>query len=373
MAPEALPRACRIGEQAFWLAEVEAGHAPQVEALFAQAFGAPPPPGWYQWKYGRDGLQGRAVGLWDESGRLIAHYAGFPRPLLWYGRPLAGIQIGDVMVAPHLRGLLSRRGPFFQVCSAFFTHWVGKGRPYALAFGFPHARAIRLGVSLGLYEVAGQMTAIAWPAEHRRLPLGWRYEVLTGIATPPRVMNVARPVPSPLAPPPAGEGRFKSRYATFTPNGATSRLIRLAARAWQNQAAQSQKHILGVRDADYLLRRYLRRPDVHYHYLSCRRWVYGQNAVAILKHEGQSVRWLDFIGPDSALPATVAAVCCHAAQAGLDRIEAWASQKSLATFQALGAAVGDVAAHIALAARSDCRHEAILRDGWWLAGDTDFL
>jgi len=145
----------RIGNARYVLREVGPADTAGVLALFSRAFGTVPPAGWHAWKYGSEGLQGRAMGLWADDGRLVAHYAGFPRRMLWHGNPVEAIQIGDVMVAPEVRGLLSRRGPFFQVCSAFFDQWVGPGRSFALAFGFPSDRAIRLGMALG--EAAGDL------------------------------------------------------------------------------------------------------------------------------------------------------------------------------------------------------------------------
>ncbi len=329
-----MPREFTLGEVRYLLRTVEPEDAPDVVALFTRVFGAPPPEGWYAWKYGAEGLQGRAVGLWDENGRLFAHYGGTPRHLLWHGKPVAAVQIGDVMVAPEARGLLSRRGPFFQVCSAFFGQWVGGGKPFALAFGFPNVRHLRLGVKLGLYHDLGAITTAQWGAGKNRLPFGWR-AVEIDVRTP--------------------------------------EFDRIIERAWRQQAEEGKDRILGGRDPDYVRRRYALRPGVTHHYIACRRWGTGSTAVAIVRQEGETLRWLDFIGPSKRLSATAGAVRLFADKLGATVVETWASSASALDLHRAGAAIGPEAARFALARASLCQADVLTRDGWWLAGDTDFL
>lgn len=330
---DCLSRPCRIGDALFSLREVGAGETAAVLALFARVFGYAPPPGWYEWKYGASGLQGRAMGLWAEDGRLVAHYAGFPRSVLWQGRSIEAIQIGDVMVAPELRGILSRRGPFFQVCDAFFGKWVGSGRPFSLAFGFPNARAMRLGVALGLYRDLGPIHRLVWPAGRLRLPLGWRVT------------------------------EIEPGCATFT---------RLAEFAWQRMAKERRLEVIGLRDAAHWRTRFAARPATPYLFLALRR-PFGSPALVILRQEGEIVRWLDFAGPRAALPAAVAAARRFAAAAGASRVEAWASRAAFDELTGCEAQEAGPAAHYAVALASSCPIDTLAQSGWWLAGDTDFL
>lgn len=329
-----MPREFSLGEARYLLRTVEPEDAPDVVALFTRVFGTPPPEGWYAWKYGAEGLQGRAVGLWDEDGRLVAHYGGTPRHLLWRGSPVAAVQIGDVMVAPEARGLLSRRGPFFQVCSAFFEHWVGLDKPFALAFGFPNMRHMRLGVKLELYHDLGVIAAAHWNAGTNQLPFGWRAVEI----------DVRAP-----------------------------EFDRIIERAWREQAEEGNDRILGVRDSDYVRRRYVRRPGLIHHFLMCKRWAFGPTAVAIVRQEGGTLRWLDFIGPRQSLPAAAGSVRLFAAKVGATVVETWASCASAPDLQTTGAAIGPEAARFALARASLCQADVLTRNGWWLAGDTDFL
>jgi hypothetical protein len=274
------------------------------------------------------------LGLWDEDGALVAHYAGFPRRLLWHGQPVDALQIGDVMVAREERALFIRRGPFFQVCAAFFEAWVGTDKPYALAFGFPNERHLRLGVRLGLYRNLGFIDTFSWLAGTRGLPWTWRATAL-----------------NPDCP-------------TFE---------QVVTQAWQWQAAENCSGVLGVRDSAYLRARYMNRPGITHHLIHVARRGYGPAAVAVARPAGTTLRWLDFIGPRSALAATAAALQRLAARLGLEQVETWASSAAQVDMLASGAEVAGTAAHFALAPVSVCPDETLGSRGWWLAGDTDFL
>ncbi len=325
----------RLGEQTYAIRSLAAADGDAVRALFAQVFGHTPTQQWYAWKYGADGLQGKAVGLWDAAGRLIAHYAGFPRQLSWHGKTVAAIQIGDVMVAPHARGLLTRRGAFYQVCSTFFAHWVGPGRPYQLAFGFPNARAMRLGARLELYHEAGSISLLRWTALRGRPPLGERLK-----AVAPQ----------------------------------TADLPRIVQQTSQRQMGQAPDLILGWRDADHVVRRFLRCPQLEYQFLILRRWLAGPQALAIVRREGEWLHWIDHIGPAQSLPAMLAALRAHAARVGLRGVACWASpavQKYLETPSP--SEVTTVASLAVAKASAPLTDDWAAEPWWWFAGDTDFL
>jgi hypothetical protein len=323
-----------LGGQRYRLREVTADDAPAVLSLFETVFGERPPDGWYAWKYGETGLRGRALGLWDEDGALVAHYAGFPRRLLWHGQPVDALQIGDVMVAREKRGLLTRRGPFFQVAVAFFAQWVGTDRPFALAFGFPNERAIRLGVRLGLYQDLGSVKNLRWPARMQRHSWLWHSREIF-----------------------PDDADFESRIDT----------------GWQEMQRNMSNRVLGVRNAAYLRARYINRPGITHHFIHVARRGYGPAAVAVARPAGTTLRWLDFIGPRSALAATAAALQGLAARLGLEQVETWASSAAQVDLLASGAEVAETAAYFALALVSVCPDETLGNKGWWLAGDTDFL
>jgi len=313
---------------------LRAEHQQQVEQLFSVVFGTAPAAGWWTWKYGPAGLDGRAMGLWDEDGALIAHYAGFPRPLRWQGQRRLAIQIGDVMVAPRARALLTRRGAFYQVCSRFFQQHVGFEKGFELAFGFPNERALMLGKKLALYHDLGPIAEVVWPATARRVNWRWRLAPLSAEAA-----------------------------------------AQLAARLWPGMRAHCPDWVIGERDADFVLARYARRPDLCYRFFALtNRWTGRAQALAVVRQEAEQVLWLDFIGPPSALTATAPALQALAQTLGARALSAWASPALAERLQACGGQPGGTVAYLAVA-RASTPTEDALRGArwWWMGGDNDFL
>ncbi len=83
------------------------------------------------------------------------------RAIQLFGSPARAVQIGDVMVHPKQRGILTRKGPFFQAAANFLEHFVGQGKDFPIAFGFPSERAYRLAEHLGLYEKVGELMRVS--------------------------------------------------------------------------------------------------------------------------------------------------------------------------------------------------------------------
>ncbi|MBZ0092873.1 MAG: GNAT family N-acetyltransferase, partial [Sulfuricellaceae bacterium] len=238
--PEGEGKECRIGSHRFRISALGVEDETEVRRLFAKVFGQTHDERWFDWKYGQG--RGEAVGLWDDSGCLVAHYAGIPRTLLWHGVPVKAVQIGDVMVAPQVRGLMTRKGPFFQVCTRFFGSRVGEGKNYRLAFGFPSKRHVQLGEMLGLYHNAGKILQLRWAVRAERLAPWWNW--------------------SPLV-----------------ENRAT--LEQQVAGVWAAMARDFGDFVLGVRDIDYLRWRFLDRPDRQYRLFCLRRWPMGDTVAVV--------------------------------------------------------------------------------------------
>ena len=162
-------RALRLGDHLFQLRATGPDDAPDVLALHRRVFGSGATEAWYRWKYGTEASQGHGIGegAWC-AGRLVAFCGGLPRDLHWAGQIRPGLQVGDVMVDPDWRGLLTRRGPFFQVSSALYGRageMPGHGR---VAFGFPNERHLHLALRLALVWPGGPMRGLAWTARPAR-------------------------------------------------------------------------------------------------------------------------------------------------------------------------------------------------------------
>ncbi|MFA6310840.1 MAG: GNAT family N-acetyltransferase [Sterolibacterium sp.] len=337
---------CRFGTRRFVIRNIGPDDAVAVLTLFNTVFEQQIPSAWFAWKYGPG--RGEAVGMWDEEGHLVAHYAGIPRLLAWQGQTVHGLQIGDVMVTPDMRGIMTRKGPFQQVCSHFFAQRVGADKPYRIAFGFPNHRALKLGTTLGLYRDAGIITQLRWPARRTRLPLWLSRSALDGLDAPD-------------APNTSGRGADQQVQAV-----------------WQAMRRDFQDFVLGVRDADYLRWRFIARPDRQYRLLILRWRLTGTPlSIVVMRFAGDGAELLDVIGPRKAFPAAVSAARDEAARFGATTLSAWASPAAAAVFRrAAGGEMEETpsGAFLALARPEDySAEETAATRWWWMGGDTDFL
>jgi len=127
--------------------------------LFESAFGQSMPNGLWQWKYD---WQEKPGILAYKPDHIIAYYGGVPRPFSLNGQTVSATQICDVMVAPGMRGILTRRGPFMHTADTYLAEQTGIDKPYRFAFGFPSQRAAELGEKSGWYARAGSFHEAGW-------------------------------------------------------------------------------------------------------------------------------------------------------------------------------------------------------------------
>jgi len=341
----------QVGEHTLTLRDLGPDDRDAVLALHTLVFGPEVDAPWFAWKYGQAAGQGQgqALGVWRGS-ELIAFCGGLPRAIWRQGRSMRGLQMGDVMVHPAWRGILTRRGPFFHVTRSFHSSRLGSpaSRPFQLGFGFPNDRHLRLGVMLGLVRDAGVIEALHWntlQTTRARLPWHWRWEAL-----------------SPADP------RFEHEVNA----------------AWKAMRAQARGLALGQRDASYLRWRYALRPHAagtqasvpaRYCFFSMRRpWSRTCSGVAVLDLRSSSAQWLDWIGPVALMPLASQACRMEAARAGAAELTAWASPAVVQRLVDTDIARREVCAGLAVSAASDLTPQDSSRLQWWLmGGDTDFL
>ena len=187
--------------------------------LFQVAFGYKMPTELWRWKYKCLITLGA---LLRKDNQVVAFYGAMPRAIHLFGFQAIAVQIGDVMVHPEQRGTLSRKGLFFQVATHFLEHFVGQNKTFPLAFGFPSERAYCLSVHLGLYDRVGELMQVSWPALQAR--------------------------PS-----------YKVRLRPLSHDQGPT-----VDRLWRQMANALQEQIVGVRDWDYVQRRYLQHPTIVY-------------------------------------------------------------------------------------------------------------
>lgn len=127
----------------------------------------------WQWKYV---LQDKPGMLAHVADTIVAYYGGMPRTFHLNGTAIQAVQICDVMVAPEMRGILTRRGPFMQTADTFLTEKAGQNKPYRFAFGFPSDRHARLGEKSGWYKRSDTFLEAHWTTRNHQSSLPFLYK-----------------------------------------------------------------------------------------------------------------------------------------------------------------------------------------------------
>ena len=324
----------RVAGEPMTLRDLTPQDAPALLALHHEVFGSQVDAAWFDWKYRQGG--GEGVGLWWQ-GTLIAHCGGVPRRFSHAGRRTRDLQIGDVMVSPPWRGVLTRTGPFHHVSRGFYRSRLGSGRFHA-GYGFPGDRHLQLAVRTGLLRAGGVVSGLRWDGP-AALPWSWRARV--------------------LAPTEPG---FDA----------------MADRAWARMLAAGGRLSLGWRDAAWLRWRYLRRPGHSAVFLALYRpWRREPEGLAVLAPQpgdASTLQWLDWVGPPERMALACAACRTETARRGVAHLTAWASPAVTARLAATEPQGCSEVARIGMpraALLSDA--EVVALDWWFMGGDTDFL
>ncbi len=144
----------------------DAANIPQGEffALFQRCFGHELTLEQWSWKYRYTESPGVAV---LEQDRVVAFNGGMPRQGLLFGESREFVQMGDIMVEPESRGILTKRGPFYLSVQSYLQNYIGEGKRYSHGFGFPNKRAFLVGEKQGLYCSVDSILEPHWPMRYQ--------------------------------------------------------------------------------------------------------------------------------------------------------------------------------------------------------------
>ena len=317
-----------LGEERWQIEFLPDTRSAEMVPLFQRVFGIPLDPAFREWKYGQG--RGRVVAAWNRAGALVAHYGGLVRTVSFFGTPVETCQVGDVMVDPAERGVLTRKGVFFRMTQVFYESQGRQARQ--AAFGFPNQRAFRVGKRLGFYDSAGKMYLRTWHV-----------------------------------PPQNSRPAMRDLWAVADWSG-------IAQELWQKMAAECSHLVLVQRDAEYLDYRYRQRPKGNYGvYLMGS--VEQAQAIIVVKPRGDVLDWMDYVGTRAGIEGALAGVKGLAARAGLKQVQAWLTEPMLDAFFDKTAETQETDVEVAQWDCDESRGEAELTRGrWWaMYGDTDFL
>lgn len=301
---------------------------PALLALFQRAFDASMPASEWAWKYpAAGGLSLVAL----RGGQAVAHYGGQPRRMLAMGELLTAVQVSDIMVDPNERGALGRGGLFARIATAFTEQVTQPVGAHAFVFGFPSPRATRLGELLGIYGRLDRLEQLTWPAR-------------PGQSTHRSI----------------GESEIEA-------------LVPLGEALWPLQRrALADKHLMGIRDDNWLAERYASHPLTPYRALVYHsRWRRRPLAAAVFREHADHLELLDLLGAPRHYGELVAALCGEAARLGHQTLLAWLTPGAQAGLPA--PRTREPLLHVNLAGPG---HKALCSRFhsrcWMTAGDTDY-
>ena len=236
----------------------------------------------FRWKYIDDPAGARRIALaFDETGRLVGHYAGYPVLFRVNGRDVLANQIGDTMTDPAIRHV--GRGPtsiLGRTALHFYEHFCEK--TVAFNYGFNVANI--------------QKFSLKFLRSDRVEPVSFRAS----------------------APPPA-PSRFSRRI-----QGYAFALVETPGREFDELFARVSPsyRFLVRRDARYLQWRYCDAPDARYHLVAVRKWTRLVGWI-VYRLDGATLRWGDALF-DARFEESIPMVLGHvAAVHGVQRIEGW--------------------------------------------------
>lgn len=306
---------------------------PEMLDLFTKTFHHDMTPALWYWKYGSN--SSREIGVWREN-RLIAHYGGIGRRILFFGQPQTAVQIGDVMVDTNERGTLTRKGPFFLMAATFLERYIGYNKAYLVGFGFPNERAMKVAERLGLYAEIDQMVEFSWVS----LPK-W-----------PRIKTRLYPI-------------------DCTDD---DRMAALVEECWQKMAQDLRSALVGIRDWPYLQHRYLNHPTQRYQLMLVKNRFGGRaRGILVLRHDAHDSEIVDIIAPLSEIPLLIMHARRLAGVNGHHRLFCRITENFSAYFAVANGKKQSSDFRIPASIWGVAPSADSLRNRWWLmSGDTDF-
>lgn len=301
-----------------------------IQPLFRAVFGSEINLPMLHWKYGQG--RGSAWTLWQGS-QLLVHCGLCPRQVWLQGERIQATQLVDLMAAPKQTGLVRHGSPFAVLMRHVLAQLPGPGNPDGVAFGFPSARAMRLGELAGVYRAVDDWHALTLLG--RDVPRG------------PRALEVAS---------------WGHREGAVVDS------------LWARMRADLQDFVVGVRDMAYLRQRYLRHPDKAYRLLLVRsQWFRVPIGLLVLGPNRHQPELLDVLCAWADLPEVLLAGRRWLHDAGAKQMQLFVTSP-FATRLAPQADQCDATEFRIMANPfSPAASLSKLQQRWWLTGgDTDY-
>lgn len=297
--------------------------------LFAQSFGYELSPVLWRWKYRFTPKPGKVV---YRGERPVGFIGGMPRKASVLGKDESVVQIGDVMVVPEARGILSRHGAFYRAMHPYLVERVGPDKEYTYAFGFPTKRSVKLGVKHGLYTEVDKIVQGRWAAINERT---WR----------------------------------------LSARALSEEDLPLVDSLWEQMKQDCHDTAICYRDSGWVQHRYLDKPEGHYQLMMVyERLTRKSLGLVVLKDHGEDgVELIDIVAPKLSFSDVIGVARVITGRLGREWLFGWFTPKAMAWCEDTDPVVEDTAVVVPGSAVNNVEHALHLKGCWWLmGGDTDF-
>ncbi len=303
-------------------------HEEDLLELFEKSFGHKRSPEEWRWKYQLSQSPGTVV---YEGDKAVAFNGSMPRPGYWNGEALNLVHIGDSMVAPETRGILTRRGPFYLSAQHFHANYVGPDKTFPLTFGFPNARHAKLGIKHKLYCQMDTVIQARWPA----------------VGMVDQQLNI-RP---------------------YTDQD--SDLIDIL---WAQMLNDCDQGVICSRDSHWITHRYRDKPNHDYQlHLVFQAQQHCLGLIVLKSHGDDGVELLDIVAPRANSSKIIGAAQDICAQLQQQWLFGWFTPHALTWYAQTQPIEEDTPVIIAGSAVNDIKYSLSTAGQWWLmGGDTDF-
>lgn len=324
---ETLVLSISISEPRWTLKLADDSDIESIKDLFQHVFHHDLSQGLWDWKYSQG--RGNAVLAYRE-GKLIAHYGGIYRKIIYSNQPALALQACDVMVHPSERGVFTRHGAFFTI-TATWAEMYG-----SLNFGFPNLRSMRLGEKLGIYLPANHLIEARWPANQ--------------VAKRPWSLCV-------------DEISLKNVKLADSIN-----------RLWKTMLSDLPTSTIGVRDWSWIEHRYLNHATNSYCvYTIKKRWSTRLSGILVMRYHENDCELMDVIAPLKKVHLLINEARRLCAHKGKKSLYAWISNTYINYFNHAHADLTNLDIYIPTDAWTRTEQANNIVGTWWMtSGDTDF-
>ncbi|MDD2743483.1 MAG: hypothetical protein PHV02_14555 [Rhodocyclaceae bacterium] len=310
------------------------GDLARVQPLFHQVFHHSISIELLDWKYAQGRGESWVMCSSADGGQVIVHCGLIFRDVLLAGQPVRAAQLVDLMARAKDAGLSRGQSPFRLLMQVILDSLPRPDNPAGVAFGFPSARAMRLGEHLGVYRAVDQWFELKFKA--RRL------------------------------------GRFQPKAFELVTFGTDQAAI--VDRLWLRMANDLRDYCVGVRDAAFLRRRYLQHPSRLYVLLQVNSgWFNRPMGLAVIRPDEGVCELMDIICARDKTPMILRAVQSWLADTTSQSMSLLITSSFTEQLKPFAESCEKTQFRIMGSPQTDASVMMNIQNRWWLTGgDTDY-